>query len=642
MRRSRYKPAVASQESGSDLAARAVLVAAEAVGQGVAVLEVTPGEPQHTKIVYANAALAQLLGRSVEETLLESPFDLVVPEDRRRLLDALNARLRGEAPPTRHECQLRARDGAGVPVDLGVHLFSEAGRTFEVLLMRDLREQRAAEERARASERRFGTLVEAAPDGVVISRRGVVVYANPAGARILGVEPATLVGRSLAEFMSPEDGERMRARMQAIAQGQRLVPSEYRATRPDGRVVVAEIASIPIELDGAPAMLAFARDVTERASMQAELARADRLAALGRLAAGMAHEINNPLGFLSLSAESLDRRIRALVPRAEDRAAMLELVDHVKQGASRVASIVRDLKAFSREPSGELSRVDLGAVLDAATRMIAHELTPRGRLEREIPALPGVIGDAGRLEQVFVNLLMNAAQSLPEGERGVVTLRARVEEAHVVVEVVDTGVGIPPEFMERVFDPFFTMKPAGDGMGLGLSICHAIVRALGGEITIQSMVGRGTCVSVRLVRAPSAAAETALSRAKEETPPARRARILVVEDTPTFARMLQQILATSHEVTVVAGVEDAAAAIARADAAFDVILCDMMLRDGTGIDVFENARATQPPLVERFVFMTGGAFTPRVADFLEHTTRPRLEKPFAIATLERAIADVLR
>lgn len=619
-----------------DLVAPAILEAASAAGIGVAVVEIELGTTPSPRWVYANKALADLAGVSPEELTKRPPFEVLVPEDRDRVRATFLSRMRGEGPAPRHECRIAGPANTSVPVELGVHVFRAADRVFEVLLARDLRDRVAAQ----ASERRFRDLVEAAPDGIVISRRGIVLYANGAGARILGVDAAALVGRALGEFLSPDDAERMRARMAALTSGQVLVPSEYRARRPDGRTVVAEIAAIPVDFEGGPAVLAFARDVTERAAVQAELARTDRLAALGRLAAGMAHEINNPLGFTSLSAEALERRLRLALPDGDERRSLLELVDHVRRGTDRVAAIVRDLKAFSRDSPGTASRVDLGGVLDAAVRMVAHELAPRATLERDVPELPPVIGNAGRLEQVFVNLLVNAAHSFQEGAGGVISMRARVEGESVVVEVGDTGAGIPPEVLERVFDPFFTTKPVGIGTGLGLSICHGIVRSFGGDIDIESRVGRGTTVRVRLSVAP----EVAVPRERADAAPVatRRASVLVVEDTPSFATMLAQVLSLQHDVVVMTTVEAAKAALTDGTSRFDVVLCDMTLGDGTGVDVYEHALRVRPDLGPRFVFMTGGAFTPRAIKFLEHTPRPRLEKPFTVTALEIAIQDALR
>lgn len=640
-----YRGAVTTGESSSaasvtELVARAVLEAARAAGLGIAIVEIEVADPPRPHLVYVNDALAALAGVTPAAMRATPPFELVVPEDRERLRRTFAARLRGEDPPPRHECGLRGPGGITIPIELGVHVFREKDQTFEVLLVRDLRDRYAAEARVAESQRRFRELVEAAPDGIVISRRGVVLYANAAGARILALEPPALVGRSLAEFVVPEDAERMFSRMGALARGEALSPAEYRARRADGQPVVAEIAAITLDFEGAPATLAFARDVTERVAEQSELARTDKLAALGRLAAGMAHEINNPLGYASLSTEALERRLCAALPDGDDRRTLLELVGHVRRGTDRIAAIVRDLKAFSRDSPGTPGRVDLRDVLASATRMVAHELAPRARLDEDVPAsLPAVVGDAGRLEQVFVNLLVNAAQSMREGARGLITVRARHEEPNVLVEIVDTGAGIEPDVLERVFDPFFTTKPAGIGTGLGLSICHGIVRSFGGDIGLESAVGRGTTARVRLAVAASPAA----SRPQEDTAPTppRRARILVVEDTASFAKMLRQVLAPSHDADFVSSVDEARAALRTGAARYDLVLCDMTLGDGTGVDVYEHASRVCPDLARRFVFMTGGAFTPRAIEFLETTPQPRLEKPFPIAALERAIAETL-
>jgi PAS domain S-box-containing protein len=243
-------------------------------------------------------------------------------------------------------------------------------------------------------------------------------------------------------------------------------------------------------------------DVTERKAMQAQLVVSDRLAAVGTLAAGVAHEINNPLAFvlsnLSFLAGELQGVSRELPPGRT--AEMEEVLREASDGAHRVRQIVRDLRTFSRGDDEVATAVNVQAVLESAITMARGELRMRAQIVREYREVPLVEGNEGRFGQVFLNLLINAAQAIPPGkpDQHEVRLVLRHSGDRVIVEVKDTGVGMAPEVRARIFDPFFTTKPVGEGTGLGLSICHGIVTGFGGEITVESEEGRGSTFRVVL------------------------------------------------------------------------------------------------------------------------------------------------
>jgi len=243
---------------------------------------------------------------------------------------------------------------------------------------------------ASAPAEAFRHLVESAPDGIVISRNGVVLYANPAAVALLGYENAAqLVGQSMGSFLDQVALTTMRSRLQKMAEtGETLGAREYTAVRRDGTNVTVEITSIFIDFEGAPAVLGFARDVTERSRLRAQLAHADRLASLGMMAAGVAHEINNPLAFVMLAADMLEKD--AAILTGGERAG--ELVRNIRAGVKRIATIVRDLRTYGQYEDEPPRGVDLGMVFDSAVSITAHEVRSRARLRREYGVLPPVLG----------------------------------------------------------------------------------------------------------------------------------------------------------------------------------------------------------------------------------------------------------
>jgi CheY-like chemotaxis protein len=280
--------------------------------------------------------------------------------------------------------------------------------------------------------------------------------------------------------------------------------------------------------------------------------------------------------------------------------------------------------------------VDLHVALERSVKIAQHQLEHRARVVRCYGELPEVRGDEGQLGQVFLNLLVNAAQAIPEGaaERHEVRITTRVgPDGGAEVEISDTGRGMSPEELGRAFDPFFTTKVAG--LGLGLAIAHGTVRALGGALTAESTVGRGSTFRVCLPPAPAA-----LAPEVPPSPPApeatERLRILVVDDDVNFGKSLGTMLRFDHEVVVHPHARRALEQL-REDAAFDVVLCDVMMPEMTGRDFYEELEQVAPALRARVIFMTGGAFTPAMRAFLDRVPNGRVTKPFRQAELEQCI-----
>jgi signal transduction histidine kinase/CheY-like chemotaxis protein len=393
---------------------------------------------------------------------------------------------------------------------------------------------------------------------------------------------------------------------------------------------------------------AIAERLDELRRAQEQLVVADRRVSLGRLAAGVAHEINNPLAYVSTNLGVIRDALAEMqevlrtdgthaVPRAlAELAELSEAVTDAREGAERVRQIVKGLKAFSRGDEDAREPVSVEDALLAALEMAANELRHRARLVRDIAPVPRVEGSAVRLAQVFLNLLVNAAQAIPEGQASQNTIRigARAANGWVEVEVSDTGCGIPEANRHHVFDPFFTTKPVGVGTGLGLSICHGIVTGLGGTIDFESEVGVGTRFRVRLPATPRAPAQPEERRV---VAPARRARVLVVDDDARVGEAMRRVL-RGHDVHVETSGRAALARL-RAGERYDRILCDVMMPEMDGIAFHEELSRHDPALAARVVFMTGGAFGERTARFVEEQGGAVLEKPVDILRLREVVDD---
>jgi signal transduction histidine kinase len=381
-------------------------------------------------------------------------------------------------------------------------------------------------------------------------------------------------------------------------------------------------------------------DVDERKRTEARLMVADRMASVGLLAAGVAHEINNPLAAvlanLTLAeqrfsepygdvAETGELDVRALVRDA------IAAADHVRK-------IVRDLATLSRDGGGEIGPIDLHAVIEASVRMAWNEIRHRARLERSFGEVPVVRADESRLGQVFLNLLINAAQAIPEGhaDEHVIRIVTRFTGGEVVVEISDTGAGMTAEVQRRLFTPFYTTKPPGSGTGLGLSICQRIISEMGGRIDVRSSPGAGATFTVRM---PVVATARTITPRAATPKPVRRCRVLVVEDEPAVGIAVRRLLLGSHDVEVVAGGRVALQRV-RDGEKFDVILSDLLMPEMSGMELHEELERTHPALAARMIFVSGGAFTPRARRFLERYADRRLDKPFDLPKLLAMITAV--
>ncbi len=386
--------------------------------------------------------------------------------------------------------------------------------------------------------------------------------------------------------------------------------------------------------------LAVQREVREakvrarQREMSERLAISERMASAGMLAAGVAHEINNPLAVIMANLDFVAENLRGRTEGLD------EPLRDAREAVERIRAIVCDLKLFSRPQDEKRGAVDVRVVIESSIRMAWNEIRHRAELVRDYGEVQNVSSNEARLGQILLNLLVNAAQAMPEGRasRNEIRIVTRMaDKGHVVVEVSDTGIGIPDELLVRIFDPFFTTKPIGVGTGLGLALCHRMVSDLGGQIKVESEVGKGTLFRVTL---PIATSEPPPSgQTFTVVAPMRRARVLVIDDEVAIGRTLARSLGHVHDVTVLTSGKQALARIAAGER-FDAIVSDLMMPEVTGMEIYDELSRAAPEQANKMIFLTGGAFTERARDFLNRIPNPCIDKPFDVATIIAVIAAV--
>ncbi|HKO92233.1 MAG TPA: ATP-binding protein, partial [Polyangiaceae bacterium] len=473
-------------------------------------------------------------------------------------------------------------------------------------------EREATEQRGVVREQaaRWRALVENAPDVVLnLGHGGEILFINRAPS---GHRSEEIAGKSWHDFAAPDHRETRIQTLKAVFATGRPATIETASPGPDGTSYWVESHLGPIFTGHeVSAVAVIERDVTLKKQTEAQLIVSDRMASVGTLAAGIAHEINNPLASVMAN---LDLAVRDAAELVEDAGYTTELMDELndaREAAERVRRIVKDLKIFSRVDDDARGPVDVERVLESTLRMAWNEIRHRARLIKDYHKTPLVEANESRLGQVFLNLLVNAAQAIEEGDadRNEIRVKTQVDaQGNVVVSISDTGSGIPDSLRARLFTPFVTTKPAGVGTGLGLSICHRIVSSLGGQIKVDSEEGKGSEFRVIL---PQAKLDSVTPESPSTAPRVqarRRGRILVVDDEPLITKVVRRTLGREHHVETLNSAAEALVRI-RAGERFDIILCDLMMPQVTGMDFHKELIDTVPDQASRMVFLSGGAFT---------------------------------
>ncbi len=492
-----------------------------------------------------------------------------------------------------------------------------------------------------ASEKRYRQIVESTSDGILnVDVAAKIVFANRRFGEMIGYEVPELIGKSVYAFMDETDSDVASASLTRRSHGTREIVELSFRHKNGGEVAISSASTPLFDSDGEyVGSLASLRDVTEQKKLMAQLMISDRMASVGTLAAGVAHEINNPLAVVISNLDYVNLKLEEMSVVDDVR----EALGDSRTAADRVRLIVRDLRIFSRTEEDKVTSVDVRLVLESTLRMAWNEVRHRARLVKDYGKTPMVRANESRLGQVFLNLIVNAAQAIPEGRHEANEIRITTRHSpvgQVIIEVSDTGPGIPPEVLKRLFTPFFTTKAVGVGTGLGLSICQRLVHSAGGEIFVESVVGKGTTFRVVLPQAP-AASTVSDATVEKIAVAARRGRLLIVDDERAIGASLHRALSPDHDVVTVTR---AAAALEKITAGerFDIIFCDLMMPEMTGMDLHGELFVSLPEQAQRMVFFTGGAFTPRARDFLDVVPNARIEKPFDIKNLQALIADRLR
>jgi PAS domain S-box-containing protein len=618
-----------------------ILEAAGASSLGIVVVQADPD----LHFVYSTPSAEALFGRSAEELRQSDPLSTVAAEELARLERVAEAfKSTGAFPPTLDATIVRP-DGGRVAFEMGLAGIEMAGARALVAFMADTTQPRAALESLRKSERRFRSLVESIPEAIFVTEGTAITYANPAFENALGIAGGgDAIGLDVLHLVHEGDAMRLLKLIADLASGP-IAHAEYRMRTRSEAWITFEVSAIMAEFDGKPSVLWLGRDVTRRKELESQLLQADRLAVLGTLSAGMAHAINNPLLYTLLNLEHVARRLRQLGTERDYLGEARVRLAEAHDGAERVAKVVRQMRGLSRARVSEERAIDVRMVLANVLAMVGNEIRHRGQLVTRSEPVPRVWATESELEQALLGLLVYVARSLPDevGEGREICLSTSTDAAgDAVVVVSDNGPTLAPEARSHLFDPF----GSEDASGLGLAMCHAILTSLNGSIDVECGPVRGT--TFRVVLPPASAPESERFAGPRSVPPppvaageARRARVLVVDDDPGVANTLRAMLEANHEVKSVESGREALK-ILMGDEEFDVVFCDLVMPELSGIDLYCALELNRPHKATRVVFMTGGVFTADAQRFLAEVKNRRIEKPFSLARIEQLLAEAVQ
>jgi PAS domain S-box-containing protein len=607
-------------------------------------------EDEHGKVKFewATEAFERITGYSVDQLNEKGGLrSLIVPEDRELFDRAENAHKDG---PSVLEYRIRTcagdvcwlRDYRRPELDVAgtrvVRVFgavkhvTEQKRAEEALrdAMIEL-EQRVGMEVAR-----FRAVLDQAGESILVidPRTQRVVDVNDTACRALGYTRVQLLEKSIGDIQV--GGSPWQDRGFSELSESTLSAEQVYRTR-DNNTFPVEVTASLRRFMGQDYLVVVAREITERKQLEAQLAQSDRLASVGVLAAGVAHEINNPLVYI------MNNLSYVLTHMPEGFDELASALREARSGAERVRDIVKDLKTFSRSDSEKMEPMDVRVILDSAIKVAHNEIRHRAQLVRHYDDIPAVDANT-RLGQVFLNLILNAAHAIGEGDVANNQITVRVErrepQNQVLVSIRDTGVGIPSERLSKIFDPFFTTKPVGVGTGLGLSICRNITEALGGHIEVTSEVGVGSTFSVSLPYSVQRAVGLIQPSSRPPAQTTRSLRVLVVDDDVFVARSIRRLLRPQHDVTLALSGRQALGLIRNSE--YDVIFCDVMMPEMTGMELHAAVSKQNIKLSERFVFITGGPFTPEARQLFDAVTNPCIQKPFTPTDLANVLESAVQ
>ncbi len=588
----------------------------------------------HTWIML-NDAMCAFMGYPREELLGKSDFDFFPPEEasvfherdemvfESRKLDE-NVEFFTDANGQRHTISTKKtvfKDSSHPDVLIGV--------------IRDITRIPQTPATLKQTQADLQHMLDTAPYGLCVSGKNGIIYANEELTKTLGKSRQELQGLRLTTLLQLDAAPNEFSAQCAIP-----VAGEHTLKENNTHRHIEISTARRIQFNHQDASLVMVRDQTSKRSLQTRLEVAERMASMGQLAAGVAHEINNPLTYIQTNIELCLEELQNLNPNTID---MRDWLRDAQKGTQQATTVVAQLQSAAR-PIDQPQHFDLKPVIDWSLQLTHNQLRHCCTLHTDIPSdLPQVQGNTAQLTQVLINLITNAIGAFKgqHHNRNTLTIKALTDgPEHLLVHIKDNGVGISPQHLRRIFDPFFTTKDVGSGMGLGLFLSQNIIQSMGGSMEFNSTQGQGTTVTLRLLTAQG---DTPQPHAKPNPNPKPhnpdQLKVLIIDDDALILRSLSRVLRKHNVSTATNGAQ--ALKLLQNDPHFDTIICDVMMPHMNGIEVLSAIQDQHPQLAPRFIFLTGGTFTLEQETTLKNLPNLVLKKPITPKELSSSLRSLV-
>jgi len=492
--------------------------------------------------------------------------------------------------------------------------------------------KREMEDKLALSEKRNQLLMENASCGFIVhDLHGIVYDTNKVGEKILGANKSGILNKDFRNFVVPDEQEYVAVQLNKLHIEKKIDPVVVHILQPSGEIREVELSGVCVTLNSKDIILSVINDITEITKIRNQTLLADKLASVGTLAVGIIHEINNPLNSITANLEFIREKIKK-IPETDTLTHKLlfdlgEIIDESMEGTSQISKIVKYLKGFSRIDEKNLVSMDIHHEIKSALNIAKPQLQ-KIKIETNFNEnIPLILTQTNKLQQVFLNLIMNAAQAFPQtrDQDNIIKILTEMDKNKIKISFIDNGTGIERGSLKKIFEPFFTTKPAGIGTGLGLSICYDIIHAMGGNITVNSILNVGTYFTIYL---PLNMKAESLAKDKIGLEPSTRLKILIVDDMPILLKSLHRILMDSHEVTDALGGREALRILEKNGNHFDLLIADVHMPDVSGADLYRYIAEKYPVLKDRIIFVSGGSLSTGTDKFLSTVKNTSLQKPF--------------
>jgi PAS domain S-box-containing protein len=593
---------------------------------------------------YANTRMAEIFGYKNEEIIGISFTDFIAPDERPKLMELYQKRVKGEDVPEIYELKGIRKDGRIIDIETNSGTITYNGQPATQSFIRDITERKQADDALRESEERYRRLVEHTFDGIIIHADGKIRFINNTGAKVLGAKKSKqIIGKHLFDILHPDYHEIATDRIKAVKPEFKY--SEVKLVRLDGEIIDAEVMGLEITYDGKPAIQAVFRNIAERKLLEEQLSQAQKMEAVGTLAGGIAHDFNNLLAAILGYAELIKQSL-------PDGDKLRRYAVAVEKSAGDAASLTSQLLGFARKGKFEIKPVNINQTINNTEEILNRSLNKLVSIDTRLQEnlwLTG--GDPSQLQQIFINLGINAGDAMPGGGRLTYTTNNIVADEpfvadkagmapgnYVHINVTDTGEGIPRENLSRIFEPFYTTKEMGRGTGLGLASVYGTVDSHNGHIFVTSESGKGTAFDIYL----PAIEEDAIP---EETHPkveagAGNETILVVDDEESIRELATEMLSSlGYRVLIAADGLRAAKVYKEHMNDIDVVLLDMSMPEMDGRRTFRKLRQINPEV--RVVLSSGFGRDRKIEDALAEGILGFVKKPYRIAELSAALRRVI-